>query len=320
MGRERTAVGRGGVRAAALLCGAVLAAAPAAGQGVRTVGEGAEAAPIEVTTRVRHTTTIVLPPGESIVDVAAGDAEYWDVSAAGNVAYVKPLDEGVSSNVTLVAESGAVWAVLVEESAAADPDLVVHVGAREPRGAERRDAPAFVAGAALAAEEREAAAARAELRAVEESAAAAVAAIWAEHDADWRRWREEYPRRLRFPYRLEPGAADAPLRVEALWHDGRFTYLRSGAQESPALYELHEARRSLGGRGLEPALVAYDVREDGLYVADHVLGPGRLRIGAAQTEWAVGEERDHWPWPVRALVGGMLGTAALVLLKPESGR
>ncbi|MCY4075330.1 MAG: TrbG/VirB9 family P-type conjugative transfer protein [Acidobacteria bacterium] len=319
MGREGTAVGRGGKRTAALLCGALLAGAPAAGQGIRTVGEGAEAAPIEVATRVRHTTTIVLPPGESVVDVAAGDAEYWDVSAAGNVAYVKPLDEGLSSNVTLVAGSGAVWALLVEESADAEPDLVVHVGARERRAAERREAPAFVAGAALAAEEREEAAARAERRAVEEAAAAEVAAIWAGQDAEWRRWREEYPRRLRFPYRLDPAAAEAPFRVEALWHDGRFTYLRSGAQESPALYELHETGRGLGG-GLEPALVAYDVREDGLYVADHVLGPGRLRIGAAQTEWAVGKAAGRWPWPVRALAGGMLGAAAFLLLKPGAGR
>ncbi len=60
-------------------------------------------------TQVRHTTTVVLPQSETIVDVVAGDAEYWDVSAASNVAYIKPLEAGVASNVTLMAESGRVW-------------------------------------------------------------------------------------------------------------------------------------------------------------------------------------------------------------------
>ena len=49
-----------------------------------------------------------------------------------------------------------------------------------------------------------------------------------------------------------------------MWHDGRFTYLRSGAQESPALYELKDGR---------PSLVAYDLTaERSVYVARHVLG------------------------------------------------
>ncbi|MCY4658531.1 MAG: TrbG/VirB9 family P-type conjugative transfer protein [Acidobacteria bacterium] len=94
--------------AAAACCGA-LAAAPAAGQGIRTVAGGAEEAAIPVTAQVRHTTTIVLPREEVIVEVVAGDADYWDVSAAENVAYVKPLDAGVASNVTLVAGCGRFW-------------------------------------------------------------------------------------------------------------------------------------------------------------------------------------------------------------------
>ena len=69
------------------------AAAPsAAGQGIRTVLEGEQA--IEVRTQVRHTTTVVLPLTETIVDVVSGDADYWDVSAAGHVAYINGLFAG----------------------------------------------------------------------------------------------------------------------------------------------------------------------------------------------------------------------------------
>ncbi len=295
----------------------VLAAMPAAAQGIRTVESGAEQQAVPVTARVRHTTTVVLPDGETIVDVVAGDAEYWDVSAASNVAYVKPLEAGVASNVTLVAESGRVWALVVAESSDADPDLVVYVeGPERPAPVDApRHAPAFVAGGELAAHEAEERAARAELQATREAAAEAVAAVWAEHDAAWSRWRDEYPRRLRFPYRLDEAALGPPFEVEALWHDGRFTYLRSRAEESPALYELREAGKRFGRKGLEPSLVSYEVYDDGLFVADHVLGPGRLRVGDSETDWSVGREERRWTWKTRTVVVGMFAAVAAVLVQ-----
>ena len=301
---------------AAVCCG-MFVAAPAAGQGIRTVESGAEEAAVTVTAQVRHTTTVVLPEGETIVDVVAGDAEYWDVSAAANVAYVKPLEAGVASNVTLVAESGRVWALVVAESSDAEPDLVVYIeGPERPAPADApRHAPAFVAGAALVAHQAEERAARAELQALDEAAASEVAAVWAEHDAAWTRWRDEYPRRLRFPYRLDPAAFGPPFEVEALWHDGRFTYLRSRAEETPALYELREADRRFGRQGLEPSLVTYDLHDDGLYVADHVLGAGRLRIGDSEADWTVDRPRRRWTWKTRAVVGGMLAAVATVLVR-----
>ncbi|MYN64916.1 MAG: hypothetical protein F4X11_07800 [Acidobacteria bacterium] len=309
--------GVGRVLAAVMCCGLLAAAPAASGQGIRAVPPGAAESAIEVMARVRHTTTIVLPRGERIADVVAGDADYWDVSAAENVAYLKPLEAGVASNVTLVAESGRVWALLVAESSAGEPDLVVYV--EEPGRAAQaevvRHAPAFVAGGELAAHEAEEAAARAALLAIEEAAAEEVAAIRAEHDAAWTRWRDEYPRRLRFPYRLDPAALGPPFEVEALWHDGRFTYLRSRAEETPALYELREADRRFGRTGLEPSLVSYEVFDDGLYVADHVLGPGRLRIGDSETGWTVGREDRKWTWKTRTVVGGMFAAVATVLIQ-----
>ena len=67
-----------------------------------------------------------------------------------------------------------------------------------------------------------------------------------------------------------------------MWHDGTFTYIRARAQEAPALYELRDG---------EPALVAFDLTEDGLYVARHVLGDGWLQIGDERAGWRF-EPRD----------------------------
>ena len=95
-------------------------------------------------------------------------------------------------------------------------------------------------------------------------------------EAEISSFRADYPTRLKFPYRLQDKALKWPFLVESMWHDGQFTYLRSNAQESPALYEIKEGK---------PALVAYDLNEDGLYVARHLLGDGWLQIGKEKAQW-----------------------------------
>ena len=60
-------------------------------------------------------------------------------------------------------------------------------------------------------------------------------------------FRADYPTRLHFVYSLSDRAQEPPFNVEAMWHDGQFTYLRSHAQESPALYEAVDGDPSLGG-------------------------------------------------------------------------
>ena len=288
-----------------LAIAALLAVAgSAAAQGIRTVADEGE--PIAIVTHVRHTTTVVVPAVETIVDVVAGDAEYWDVSASGNVAYVKPLEAAAASNVTLVAESGRVWALLVAESSAADPDLVVYIDlpAVGPGTLTRTMPLAFTAAAELEAARAQHREALAALVRVEAAAVEDLATVRAEHTALAAAWLGAYPGRIAFPYRLEARARAEPFLVEGLWHDGRFTYLRSRAQETPALYEY-----TTDGN---PVLVAYQLHDDGLYVADHVLGPGRLVIGELWTEWADVRPRPRQPLSKRkgyamaiALVGGV---------------
>ena len=291
--------------ALALAALVALLAGNADAQGIRTVSDEGE--PIAVVTHVRHTTTVVVPAAETIVDVVAGDGEYWDVSASGNVAYIKPLEAAAASNVTLVGESGRVWALLVSESSADDPDLVVYIDPPvAAAGTLGRAMPlAFTAAAELTAEQEAHAEALSALAGVEQAASLVdLAAVRAEHAAVAAAWLGEYPGRIEFPYRLEARARAEPFLVEGLWHDGRLTYLRSRAQETPALYEY-----TTDGA---PALVAYQLHDDGLYVADHVLGPGRLVIGELWTEWGDVRPRPQQPMSKRkgytiaaALVGGI---------------
>ena len=227
-------------------------------------------------TQVRHTTVIVLPAGENILDFVVGDSEYWHLTGAANVAFLKPLSPDAATNIALVCESGRIYSFLVAEQSAEENERPPHLVVRFESGAEKTGLsgggtgrPAFVARSEVAAYQQMAAeAAEAARSAREEAESRAASAIEA--------FRAGYPERLAFEYRLDGDAAERPFLVEAMWHDGQFTYLRSHAQESPALYELRDG---------EPALVAYDLSEDGLYIARHVLGDGWLQIGDKRAAW-----------------------------------
>ena len=136
--------------------------------------------------------------------------------------------------------------------------------------------PAFVARSEVAAYQQMAAEAAEAARSAREAAEAGILEARSQAESAIEAFRAGYPERLAFEYRLDGDAADRPFLVEAMWHDGQFTYLRSRAQESPALYELRDG---------EPALVAYDLSEDGLYIARHVLGDGWLQIGDKRASW-----------------------------------
>ena len=236
--------------------------------------EGEERIP-RLRARVRHTTVIVLPAGERILDFVTGDSEYWHLTGAANVAYLKPLAEDAATNVALVCESGLIYSFLVSESGEKPPHLVVRVEAGADASAPS-GAPGFVARSEVSAYRQMAAEAVEAVGVAREEAEAGIAEARDRAEAEIEAFRAVYPERLRFEYRLDRGASERPFRVEAMWHDGEFTYLRSRAQESPALYEIRDG---------EPSLVAFDLTEDGLYVARRVLGDGWLQIGDRRAEW-----------------------------------
>src|SRR5216684_1521107 len=96
--------------------------------GIREVSASARSlTPLQ--TRVRYSTMIVLPEGEEILDVVCGDKDFWVISAAQNIAHVKPAKEGASTNLNLVTASGTVYSFLLTEGKTAQPDLKLYVTA-----------------------------------------------------------------------------------------------------------------------------------------------------------------------------------------------
>ena len=236
-------------------------------------------------TRIRHTTVITLPASETILDFVVGDGEYWHLSGAANVAFLKPIEEDVETNIALVCESGRIWSFLVAESADLDPHLVVRFtapdreaageGLAAPAGSGAHQ-PAFVARSRVLGFQNMAQQAQAD---AEQAHTVAENRIQEARDAAAAEidiFRAAYPLRIEFPYTLDKKARRWPFMVEAMWHDGQFTYLRSRAQESPALYERKDGK---------PSLIPYDLTATGLYVVRRIVGEGWLQIGNERAPW-----------------------------------
>ena len=231
---------------------------------------------IDVTTRVRHTTVIQLPASENILDFIVGDSEYWHLTGAANLAFLKPIGEGVTTNVALVCESGRIYAFLVTERNA-PPHLIVRVGAADDTSAAGH-VPAFVARSQVAEYQRMAEQSRAAVQLAQQQAEEAITATRQHATAQVDQFRQTYPTQLQFPYELDDKALRWPFLVQGMWHDGQFTYVRSTAQETPALYENKDG---------QPSLIPYDLQDDGLFIVRRLVGSGWLQIGRDRAGWKV---------------------------------
>src|SRR5215831_7321634 len=81
---------------------------------------------VRVNARLRFTTMIILPETEEILDFVCGDKDFWIVSGAQNLAYVKPAKAGAVTNLNLVTATGTVYSFLLTEGGG-EPDLKLYI-------------------------------------------------------------------------------------------------------------------------------------------------------------------------------------------------
>jgi type IV secretion system protein VirB9 len=235
------------------LAGALSVSAGAQTTGIREVSATARSL-VPLQTRLRYTTMIVLPDGEEILDVICGDKDFWVISATHNIAHVKPAKEGATTNLNLVAASGTVYSFLLTEKGGATlPDIKVYVNV-DP--SEQTGKPKYFSATQVEGLKTELTEARAAVEAAERRATETIA-----------NYQQQYPTRLQFAY--GPARYAKPFLVRSIWHDGRFTYIKTDASELPALYEVKDGK---------PSLLNFQVH-DGTYVVPKVLDEGYLSLG-----------------------------------------
>jgi type IV secretion system protein VirB9 len=228
--------------------------------GIREVSASARSL-ITLQTRLRYTTMIVLPEGEEILDVICGDKDFWVITSTHNIAHVKPAKEGAATNLNLVTASGDVYSfLLTEKNGTSMPDLKVYVNA-DPSAPKGR--PKYYSAAQVEAIQAELEEARASVEAANRRASESIATF-----------QQGYPAKLQFPYGSPK--YERPFLVRSIWHDGRFTYIKSDATELPALYEVKDGK---------PALVNFQVQE-GTYVVPKVVDNGYLSLGKERFSFA----------------------------------
>lgn len=257
-----------------VIAAATPASAPA--PSVKTLAYSAKDV-VPVKAKVRFTTLIVLPKQEQILDFTCGDKEFWVVNGSQNFAHIKPAKAGSRTNLNLITASGNVYSfVLAEVSDAPDsePDLKIFI---EPKDESMVSAasgqPRFVPAQQVEDYRQQAEIAKAEARDAKQAAQAAI-------ERETNMFRDQYPSRLKFPYRFEP--EKRPFNVTAMYTDGKFTYIQAHPVEPPALYELQDGK---------PNLVQFEFR-DGTYIASKVLGSGYLAIGKLKLSFIRAESAD----------------------------
>ena len=250
-----------------VICGALLAETPAAlpNSGARTV-KYAETDIIPIHAKIRFSTLIVLPVNEEILDATTGDKEFWIINGAHNLCYLHPAQQGIRSNLNLITSTGHVYSFLLTEISNepnAEPDLKIFV--------ERKEESTIngASGVPPLARASEVQAYKAAVDAARADAAQAVHAAEERARKDISEYREQYAGKLEFDYSYNTKAARAPFSVAAIYHDDKFTYIKSSAQEKPTIYELKDGK---------PNLINFELA-NGVYVIPKIVDQGYLALG-----------------------------------------
>lgn len=211
---------------------------------------------VSIRAKMRYTTLIQLPPTEKILEVATGDKDFWIIDAVGNYCFLHPAKEGIHSNLNLITDKGTVYSFTLDDDESAEPDLKVVIEPSDPSSI------AAANGADKLVSASEVAAAQTQAQLAKSHAAQAV-----------EQFRADYPTQaLKFDYSFHN---DKPFAVSAIYHDDKFTYIKSSAAEKFAVYELKDGK---------PDLITFQLK-DGTYILPTVIDKGYLEIGKRRLEF-----------------------------------
>jgi type IV secretory pathway VirB9-like protein len=220
---------------------------------------------IQIHAKLRFSTLIVLPANEEILDATTGDKEFWIINGSHNLCYLHPAQQAIRSNLNLITANGHVYSFLLTEISKdpkTEPDLKVFVERKE----ESTIKGSITAPLARASEVQ---AYKAAVDAAQAEAAQAVQAAEEGAQKQISLFREQYPGKLQFDYRYDQKTARVPFSVLAIYHDDKFTYIQSSAQEKPTIYEVKDGK---------PNLINFELT-GGVYVIPKIMDEGYLALG-----------------------------------------
>jgi type IV secretion system protein VirB9 len=214
---------------------------------------------VPIHAKLRYTTLIELPPTEKIMEATVGDKDFWIVDVVGNFCFLHPAKAGIASNLNLITDKGNIYSFTLQDVSATgqEPDLkvIIHPADRSSIVA-ADDPPQFVPAAQLEQSKRQLAALEAHVtEAIDE-------------------FRSAYPLSLKFDYAFH--ANEAPFDIEAIYHDDKFTYIKTDAPEKFSIYDMRDGK---------PNLVTYQL-ENGTYIIPEVMDSGYVELGKKRMDFS----------------------------------
>src|SRR5215475_10491372 len=238
---------------------AAVAATPASAQdaSARTVQyHSQDIVPIHA--KLKYTTLIEVPPSEKIMEAATGDRDFWVVDVVNNFCFVHPAKEGISSNLNLITDKGNIYSFTLQDvsNTSQTPDLKVLIQPADHSSIVASTGPSqFIPAAQLEQSRQELAALQSHVQqAVDE-------------------YKSAYPLQLKFDYSFR--ANEAPFDIRSIYHDDKFTCIKTTAPEKFSVYEMKDGK---------PNLVTYDLRE-GTYIIPKVMDSGYVELGKKRMEF-----------------------------------
>jgi type IV secretory pathway VirB9-like protein len=247
-------------RLTAVAAGIALAVTVSAGmaQEARTVQYHAQDI-VPIKAKLKYTTLIEVPSTEKIMEAATGDKDFWVVDVVGNFCFVHPAKAGISTNLNLITDKGEIYSFTLQDvtNTSEMPDLKVIVQPADRSSIVASSGPPqFVPAAQLAQSQQALAAVQSHITDVVDEYKAA------------------YPTQLKFDYTFKANLA--PFDIQSIYHDDKFTYIKTSASEKFSVYEMRDGK---------PNLINYDLR-DGTYIIPKVMDSGYVELGNKKMDFS----------------------------------
>ena len=213
---------------------------------------------VPIHAKLKYTTLIEVPPTEKIMEAATGDKDFWVVDVVGNFCFVHPAKAGISSNLNLITDKGNIYSFTLQDvSGTKDvPDLKVLIEPADRSSIVAASGPPqFVPAVQL------------------EQSKQQLAALESHVEQTVDAYKSAYPLQLKFDYNFT--ANEAPFDIQAIYHDDKFTYIKTDAPEKFSVYEMKDGK---------PNLINYDLR-DGTYIIPKVMDSGYVELGKKRMEF-----------------------------------
>jgi type IV secretion system protein VirB9 len=213
---------------------------------------------VAIHAKLKYTTLIELPATEKIMEAATGDKDFWVVDVVGNFCFVHPAKAGISSNLNLITDKGNIYSFTLQDISGTNdlPDLKVLIQPADQSSIVAANGPAqFVPAAQL------------------EQSQQALVAVQSHVSQAVDEYKSAYPLSLKFDYAFH--ANEAPFDIQAIYHDEKFTYIKTNAPEKFSVYEMKDGK---------PDLINYDLR-DGTYIIPKVMDGGYVELGKKRLEF-----------------------------------